>query len=280
MEEVAKVIDIRKVIRNSKSGFLKSLPGFLISAIEKLIHQDEMNATISKCRDKTGVPFINDVLEDWNVKIDVRKSENIPASGRYIFVANHSVGALDSLAFLSMIYRFYPDVVSPSNELFNYIPNLHPVILGINVFGKNTRETTEKLNLLFESDTQVMIFPSGEVSRRIKGIISDPLWQKTFITKAVQYKRDVIPVHISGRNSNLFYTVANFRKFFGIKMYIETILLPREMAKQRNSTVTLTIGEAIPYRTFTDAMTHHEWAQYVREAVYSIPGKSDQTTNL
>ncbi|OFY65807.1 MAG: hypothetical protein A2Y71_08340 [Bacteroidetes bacterium RBG_13_42_15] len=275
MEEVAKVIDIRKVIRNSKSGFFKSLPDFLINAIERLIHQDEMNATIYKCHEKSGVPFINDVLEDWNVKIDIRKSENIPASGRYIFVANHSVGALDSLAFLSMIYRFYPDVISPSNELFNYIPNLHPVILGINVFGKNTRETTEKLNLLFESDTQVMIFPSGEVSRRKNGTISDPLWQKTFITKAVQYKRDVIPVHISGRNSNLFYNVADLRKLLGIKMYIETILLPREMAKQRNSTITLTVGQVIPYKTFTNEMTHQEWARYVKELVYSLPVKSN-----
>jgi len=272
MEEVPKVIDIGKAIRNSKSGFLKSLPDFVISSIEKFIHQDDMNATIYHHHQKSGVPFINDILNEWNVKIDIKGCSNIPSSGRFIFVANHSVGAMDSLTFLSTIYRFFPDVVSPSNELFNYIPNLHPVIIGINVFGKNTRETTEKLNLLFESDTQVMIFPSGEVSRRKKGMISDPLWQKTFITKAIQYKRDIIPVHISGRNSNLFYAVANLRKFLGIKMYVETILLPREMMRQRNSTVTLKIGKVIPYLTFNNQMTHHEWAQYVKKTVYDISG--------
>ena len=110
------------------------------------------------------------------------------------------------LAFFSMIYKFFPEIITPSNELLDRIPNLRPLLLGINVFGKNTRDTAEKLNELYESDAQVMMFPSGEVSRRKKGVISDPEWQKSFITKAVQYKRDIIPVHISGRNSNTFYT--------------------------------------------------------------------------
>ena len=272
MEKVEKVIDIRKVIRSSNSGLLKSLPDFIIDPMEKLIHQEEMNTTIYKCREKSGVPFINDVLEDWNVEIIINGSSNVPASGRFIFVANHPLGAIDSLAFISMIYRFFPDVVSPSNELLISIPNLRPVILGINVFGKNTREVTAKLNALFESDIQVMIFPSGEVSRCKKGVISDPVWQKSFITKAIQHKRDIIPVHISGRNSSLFYIVANLRKILGIKTYIESILLPREMAKQRNSSVTLTIGKPIPYLTFTKEKTHLEWAQSVKENVYKLSG--------
>jgi putative hemolysin len=119
-----------------------------------------------------------------------------------------------------------------------------------------------------------MIFPAGIVSRRSKGKISDLVWQKTFITKAVQYKRDIIPVHISGRNSNLFYFTANLRKFLRIKMSIEILLLPREMLKQRNSTVTITIGKVIPYQSFTAGMTHFEWAQKIKSIVYSLPGKS------
>ncbi|MGQ9620363.1 MAG: glycerol acyltransferase, partial [Bacteroidales bacterium] len=104
-----------------------------------------------------------------------------------------------------------------------------------------------------------------------KGVISDIVWQKSFITTALQYKRDIIPVHISGRNSNLFYNVANFRKFLGIKMYIETILLPREMMHQRNSTVTLTIGRVIPWHSITPEKTHAEWAQEIRKTVYALP---------
>jgi putative hemolysin len=274
MEEADKVIDIEKEFRNSNSGFLKSLPGFIVKRIEKIIRQDEMNAAINENRNKTGVSFLNNVLKDWNVTVKINGEENIPSSGRFVFAANHPLGVIDAMSFFNLIYKFYPEIITPSNELLDRIPNLKPLLLGINVFGKNTRETTEKLNELFESDVQVMMFPSGEVSRRKKGVISDPVWQKSFITKAIQYKRDIIPVHISGRNSNLFYIVANLRKFLGIKMYIETLLLPREMMKQRNSYVTLTIGRVIPYQTFTKEESHWEWAQVVKEIVNKLSNEN------
>ena len=268
-DEIVK-IEVEKAIRNSKSGFVRSLPEFIIRLIEKLIHQEEMNATLLKCHSETGVPFVNSVLKDWNVDVIIKGRENVPERGRFVFVANHPVGGIDSLAFLSVIHRFFPDVISPSNELFNYIPNLRPVILGVNVFGVNTKNTVEKFNELFESDSQIMIFPAGLVSRRRNGLISDPEWQKTFITKAIQYKRDIIPVHISGRNSNLFYEIHRLRKLLGIKMSVEITLLPREMHKQKNKPITLSIGKVIPYQTITKEFTHAEWAQKVKETVYSI----------
>lgn len=271
MDEVIKIIDVEKAIRSSKSKFVRSLPRFIVWFIVKLIHQDEMNTTLHRNRHKTGVPFVNDILNEWNVNVVVKGGDNVPNSGRFVFVANHPVGGMDALAFLSTIYRFYPNVISPSNQLFNYISNLHPVILGVNVFGINTKETVEKFNQLFESDSQIMIFPAGIVSRRSKGVISDLVWQKSFVTKAVQYKRDIIPVHISGRNSNLFYSVANLRKFLRIKISVEIILLPREMLKQRNSTVTMSIGKVIPCHNFTTEKSQNDWAQYVKEVVYNIP---------
>ena len=149
MEEIPKTIDIEKTIRDSKSKFVRSLPKFVVRLIIKSVHQDEMNATIHRNRDKSGVPFINGILNDWNVKVVVRGEENIPVSGKFVFVANHPVGGMDALSLLSTIYRYFPKVVSPSNELFENIPQLKPVVLGINVFGKNTKETAEKLNQSF-----------------------------------------------------------------------------------------------------------------------------------
>jgi putative hemolysin len=271
MEEIIKTIDIEKSIKEGNNKFLKSLPGFVIKLIAKVICQDELNATIYRSRHLEGVPFINDVLEGWNVPVDIRGEENIPATGRFIFVANHPVGGMDSLALLSMIYRHFPDIISIPNELFSYIPNVRNIMVGINVFGMNTKETIRKLDKLFESDVQTVLFPAGEVARRKKGIISDPDWQKTFITKAIQHKRDIIPVHITGRNSNMFYNVANLRTFLGIKMFVEAILLPREMIRQKNSKITVTIGKVIPYQTFTPEFTHLEWAQKVKSGVYLIP---------
>jgi putative hemolysin len=270
MEDVTKIIDIKKAVRNSKSKFVRKLPGFVINMISRLVREDDMNLTIHNHRLKSGIPFVNEVLNEWNVKIEIKGKENVPASGRFVFVANHPVGGMDALSFLKAIHSFFPNVISPSNDLFNYIPNLKPLILGVNVFGTNTKDTVEKFNQLFESDSQIMIFPAGIVSRRIKGVIEDPVWQKTFVTKSIQYKRDIIPVYISGRNSELFYRVDRIRKFLGIKLSVEIILLPREMHKQRNSTVTLTFGKPVPWQTFTGEKSHVEWAQSMKDTVYSL----------
>jgi putative hemolysin len=272
MEENNKVIDIEKAIRNSNSRFFKLLPRFVVRLIIKIVRQDEINKTLFNNRDKTGVPFIIGIMHDWNVKVEIVGEENIPASGRLIFASNHPVGGVDALAIMSTIYSHFPDIMSPANELLNIIPNLQPIVFGVNVFGKATRETALKLNELLESEKQIMTFPAGEVSRRKKGIISDIPWQKSFISKAIEHRRDIIPVFIAGRNSNLFYLVANLRKFLGIKMYIETLLLPREMMKQRNSKVTLYFGKPIKYQTFTEELTHSDWAQRVKKIVYSLPG--------
>jgi putative hemolysin len=270
MEEITRIIDIDKVIGDSKSQFIKSLPNFIAGFIKRVVHQDELNKVIHKYRDKSGVPFVECVLKEWNIEIEVKGDENIPAAGRFVFVANHPLGGIDAMSLLSAIYRHFQDLVSPSNQLFSYVPQMKPFILGVNVFGKNTKETAEKLNQLFESDTQIMIFPAGEVSRRVKGVISDPAWQKTFITKAIRYEREIIPIFISGRNSDFFYFVANLRKLLGIKLYIETILLPHEMLRKKNTAITITFGKPISWKDLNDSKSHAEWAHFVQNKVYSI----------
>jgi putative hemolysin len=277
MPGIEKVIDIRKEFKESNSRFLRSFPDFMLKAFEKLICQDELNATIRRSSDKTGVPFIRDVLKEWNVNVIVNGSEKIPSKGSFIFVANHPIGGLDGLAFFSLIFDHFPNVISPSNNLLMRIPNLRPLMLGINVFGKNTRETIIELEQLFKSEAQILIFPSGEVSRRENGIIADKIWHKTFISKAIQHKRDIMPVHISGKVSGLFYTIANLRESLGIKMFIESILLPREMLKLRNSSLTLTIGDKIAWQTLTSDKSHSEWAQYIKEMVYKLPATKQKT---
>jgi putative hemolysin len=269
-----KVIDLEKVLRTSDSKFIRTLPGFIIRLLEKIVCQYEINETIWVNRMKDGVPFINDVLDYWNVKFIVRGEENIPPSGRFVFVSNHPVGAIDALTFFSLIYRHFQNIKSPTNQLLNYIPNLQPVMLGVNVFGLNTKETVKKINELFASDAQIMIFPAGTVSRRTAGVISDIEWQKTFITKAIQNNREVIPVHISGRNSNLFYFTASLRKFLRMKTGFEILLLPREMISQRGTTFTLTVGKPISTAELAEKYNNHGGAARIKELVYSLPAST------
>lgn len=95
-------------------------------------------------------------------------------------------------------------------------------------------------------------------------------WTKSFIIKAVEFQRDVIPVHFEGKNSRFFYNLANLRKASGIKFNFELVYLPDEMYKNSNQTFTITFGKPIPWQTFDKSKTAAEWAQFVKEEVYSL----------
>jgi putative hemolysin len=97
-------------------------------------------------------------------------------------------------------------------------------------------------------------------------------WQKSFIRKSVQYKRDVVPVHISGRNTNFFYRLANIRKLLGIKVNLEMFYLVDETYKHRNKRIAITFGKPIPWQTFDKSKTYKEWAHWVKEKVYHMGG--------
>jgi putative hemolysin len=167
-----------------------------------------------------------------------------------------------------------PDVVFPVNDLLMFVPGLKPLFIPINKHGKNI-ENVEIIHQTFASDKTILYFPAGLVSRKQKGgKILDLDWKKTFVTQARRYQRDIIPVYISGRNTNFFYNLANLRKKLGIKANIEMMLLPDEMMRQNNKTVRLTFGNPIPWSSFDRSHTDPEWAQIIKEKVYGLGERS------
>jgi putative hemolysin len=123
---------------------------------------------------------------------------------------------------------------------------------------------------LYQSDTPITHFPAGKVSRRYQRNVQDCDWQKSFITRAISCQRDVVPFYFYGQNSNLFYGINKLRRFLGIKINLELILLPREMFLKRNQTIRFKIGKPILWQKFDSSKTHLQWAQTVRAHVYKM----------
>ncbi len=108
------------------------------------------------------------------------------------------------------------------------------------------------------------------VSRKINGVVQDLPWIKTCVTFARKYKRDIIPVYISGKNSNFFYNLANLRKRMGIHVNIEMFFLVNELYKYENRTISITFGKPVSYKTFDNSKSPKEWAAYLREQTYLL----------
>lgn len=56
----------------------------------------------------------------------------------------------------------------------------------------------------------------------------------------------------------------------GLKFNIAMLYLSDEMFKNRNKTFKVTIGKPIPWQTFDNSKKPAEWAQYVKELVYTL----------
>ncbi len=264
-------IEIRKVFKEKNPTMGRMVPGFIYRYIERIVHQDFVNNLLERHGHKKGVEFIHAMIAEFNVTLNISGFDNIPESGRFIFASNHPLGGFDGIILIELVSRKFDQIKFLVNDILMAMGPLADHFVAINKHGGQSREVIKELNKIYQSDTQVLTFPSGFVSRKIKGVIQDLTWQKNFIQKAIQYHRDIIPVHFSGRNSNFFYNLANFRRFFRIKWNLEMFYLVDESYKHRNKTINVTFGKPIPYSTLDKSKTNIQWADEIRSIVYALP---------
>ncbi len=267
-------LDLDKVVK-SKNKALSNLPGFVMNYLKKIVHQTELNYIMKTYKDLEGLEFVSAVLQYFEIKTQCKGTENIPKNGRFIFASNHPIGGVDGMIFMQEVGKFFGPTKSMINDLLMNITNMQSLFVGVNKHGANSRQVLEEINNVFNSEQQILIFPAGLASRRQKSVIKDTEWKKTFITRAVKHKRDIIPVHISGRLSNFFYNLANLRKFLRIKANLEMLYLSDETFKQKKKSFVVTFGKPISYETFDNKYNHYQWAQLVKDHVYKLKNNAN-----
>ena len=157
------------------------------------------------------------------------------------------------------------------SDILLYIENYGDIFLPVNKVGTFGRDAARLMEEAYASDYQLLNFPAGICSRKIKGVVTDLPWQKSFIVKAVQHQRDIVPCYFAGRNSSFFYNLANFRTAIRLKMNLEMLYLVDEMFRQKGKNIDVYFGEPIPWQTFDRSRKPQEWAEMVRGKTYNLP---------
>ena len=264
-------IDIKQVLRQKAPSAARKIPGFMVDYLIRTVHQDELNEILRRYHDKDGVAFMQELIGYFDLNLELVNEENIPAEGRYTFASNHPLGGLDGICLSAIIGgRFDGKIRYLVNDLLLYLSNLRSIFVPINKHGAQGKKNAELIEKAYASDNQIITFPAGLCSRKQNGKIQDTEWKKSFIQKAVEYRRDIVPVFFEGRNSNFFYRLANMRKALGIKMNYEMIYLPDEMFKSKHKTYSIHFGKPIPWQTFDSSRKPAEWAEWVKEIVYNL----------
>lgn len=269
--EQVKTIDIEKVFSQKNPALLKWIPKFIISYLKKKIHQDSLNDMLNIDLNAYNVEFGKICTNYFGVKSKSIGLDKIPTDGRYLFVSNHPLGGLDGIIFMNEVGSVFPDIKFPVNDILLHLGRFNDIFVPINKHGGHSREAAKLIEDAFASEAQMLYFPAGMVSRKQKGGISDLEWKPSFIKKAITHQRNLVPVHIEGRNSNFFYNLARFRKLIGLKANIEMLYLVDEMFKQNNKSVTLRFGSVIPWQELENGESAKAWAEKIKKTVYALP---------
>jgi 1-acyl-sn-glycerol-3-phosphate acyltransferase len=269
-EKAPMLIDVEKVLSAKNPKLARWLPGFVVSYLKRIVHQDGINDIIRNYSHLRGSAFNDGALSYMGIKYRAHGLENLPSGGRNIFVSNHPLGGLDGMVFMSELSKHYTSIKFPVNDILLYIDNYSDIFLPVNKVGSFGREAAKLLEEAYNSDCQLLNFPAGICSRKVNGVITDLQWQKSFIVKALQFQRDIVPCFFSGRNSSFFYNLSNIRQRLGIKMNIEMLYLADEMFRQKGKDIDLYFSKAIPWQTFDKSKSPQQWADFIREKTYDL----------
>lgn len=269
-----KTIDIDELLKSKMGHKARWIPRPLVSWLKRIIHQEEVNAYLWESRHLTGTEWLEECVRYLDMTLELVGEENLPLKddGRlYTFVSNHPLGGEDGVALGAIIGRHYDSRFRYLvNDLLMNLPGLAPLCIPINKTGNQSRNFPAMVESGFQSDNHMLMFPAGICSRRQGDAIRDIEWKKTFVTKSVQYRRDVVPIHFGGQNSDFFYRLANFSDRYVKKVNIAMLFLVDEMYKNTHKTFRVAIGKPIPWQTFDNSRTAAQWAQYVKDRVYEL----------
>ncbi len=266
-----------------KKPWSRSLYSMVRNPLERMLAIDKINEYYNRsCRVEGDANFFQKCLEGMRIKYKVSPEdmERIPTTGPVLVVANHPFGAVDGVILGSLLLQVRPDVKVLGNHLLGAITELCPWLILVDPFGtgdsakKNLRSMRDTLNYLKDGG-MVATFPSGEVSSfQLRGRqVVDPVWNVNtarFIHKA---QASVLPIFFEGRNSTLFHMAGMLHP------RLRTVLLPREMARREDTTMSLRIGSPISYRKLSEFENDQALTDYLRMKTYILKNRKDNEKN-
>ncbi len=267
--EPKKFIDIEKVLREKAHKLYKWLPRFAINWLKKKLHEQDLNDAMWKLRDERGIDFNTKALDVLGAKVISVNAANVPLTGNITIAANHPLGGLDGMALIKAVGLIRPDVHFFVNDILKNITNYGDVFVAVNKLGTASARSLRTMEDIFRQGGAVLIFPAGLVSRKQNGLVRDLSWKKSFVTQAIDHKRQIVPTFIEGENSKFFYNFAQWRKRLGIKANIEMLFLPDEMFSANKKDIRIHFGKPFSYEVFDSSRSHKQWADKMYEYIYS-----------
>ena len=190
-----------------------------------------------------GLEIFHYVSNEIQMDVRVEGTEQIPSSGGAVIMPNHPAGIADGIAVFDALKSVREDIVFFANrDAVRAAPGLEDMIIPVEwVDEKRTherrKETVKSMVRAFRDERLVVIFPSGRLAQpTISGLRERP-WQPTAMNLAMKYDCPVIPMHVAGRNSLLYYL------FYFLHHELRDMTLFRELFNKEGQRYQITLAE-------------------------------------
>ena len=168
-----------------------------------------------------------------------------------------------------------------ANHFLARFVQLRPLFLQINPFGgrdairHNIATARAATNWLLDGK-MLMVFPGGAVSslNRADWRVSDPKWDEGVARFTEKTGAPVVPMHIGGRNSNLFQLSGLLHPNF------RTGLLVREMMNKNGTTIDVRFGREVAAKTMQSLESRDQLTRYLQTKTYLLKEKTRQKIAL
>ncbi|MBB3463524.1 GNAT family N-acetyltransferase [Rhizobium sp. BK377] len=177
------------------------------------------NKAIEFANDVTNMPgfqsfeYMSNLLK---LDINVTNAERIPASGGFILVSNHPTGIADGVAVFDLLKTRRPDMMFFANrDAVRVNPRFAEMIIPVEWREEfkskiKARETLQLTNHAVKEGKATVLFPSGRIAYWANGRLNERPWKTSAVGLARKYGLPILPIHMTARNSGLFYWFAKW----------------------------------------------------------------------
>ena len=184
---------------------------FIDRALKFALGYDKTLSLAHTLSPMSGADILKRTSADIAQDVRVEGLHNIPRSGAALIVANHPTGIADAIVLFKALSAKRPDLYFFANsDVLRVFPQLGTHIAPVEWrkdkrSAAKSRETLEYAKAAMAEGRLGVIFPSGRLAKRHGMTLVERDWMISAVSLAKRYDVPIIPIHISARNSILFY---------------------------------------------------------------------------
>lgn len=220
--------------------------------------------------------YVSDYL---NLKVTADMQNRIPREGSFLLACNHPTGIADGIAMFDLLKQTRPDMMFFANrDALRVNPRLVEMIIPVewretHKSRLKARETLQITAQTAKNDKVMVLYPSGRIAHWHEGKLTEREWKPSIYSIARKYNLPILPVHMSARNSGLFYWLSKY------SAELRDITVFHELLNKKNKPFHFKIGKMIDPNDLGDDMNMATKA-LENHTVYGLADNVDLTFDL